>query len=160
MFNSNPTEEQPIINPEIELTATVEEAVWAPESVPQLTVDVYRKGNVIYVVSTVAGVAPEDLDVSIDDSILSIKGIRRRPYKENEGEMLINECFWGEFSRELSINENIDPEKIKATLVNGVLVVEIQVIKIVARKIQVNAAQTQSIPAHPTGPMNIGMSQQ
>jgi HSP20 family molecular chaperone IbpA len=36
---------------------------WKPDDVPQLTVYVYKKNETIYVVSTVAGVKPEDLDV-------------------------------------------------------------------------------------------------
>ena len=62
---------------------------WKPEEVPQLTVDVYRKDDVIYVISTVAGVSPQDLDISIEENTLTIKGVRRKPYKEDPANVQI-----------------------------------------------------------------------
>jgi HSP20 family protein len=100
---------------------------WQPEEVPQLTVDVYRKENMIYIVSTVAGVRREDIDISIDGNNITIRGNRRRPYAAEQG-MLLEECFWGEFSRELTISETFDIEKVGAKLENGVLTVEVPVI--------------------------------
>jgi HSP20 family protein len=112
---------------------------WRPEEVPQLTVDVYRQGEVIFVVSTVAGVNPKDLDISIENSVLSIKGVRRKPYTEDTSTMLLEECFWGEFYRELTINENIDVDSIKATINQGVLIVEVPLLQITPhRKIEVD----------------------
>ncbi len=112
---------------------------WKPEDVPQLTVDVYRQDNVIFVVSTVAGVNPKDLDISIENNSLFIKGIRKKPYSEDKSKMILEECFWGEFYRELTINENIDVEGIKATINQGVLIVEVPLLQSTPhRKIEVN----------------------
>lgn len=102
-------------------------ANWQPEEVPQLTVDVYRKENTIYIVSTVAGVRREDIDVSIDGNNIMIRGNRRKPYAADQG-VLLEECFWGEFSRELTISETFDIEKVLAKLENGVLTVEVPII--------------------------------
>ena len=116
---------------------------WKPEEVPQLTVDVYRKTESIFVVSTVAGVAHGDLDITIENNTLSIKGFRRKPYDSADGEVLLEECVWGEFFRELTINENLDVAKVKASLSQGILIVEIPVLKIVAsRRIAVEFIQT------------------
>lgn len=121
---------------ETESTSSVS---WKPEEVPQLTVDVYRQDNVIFVVSTVAGVNPKDLDISIENNTLSIKGVRRKPYKEELSTMLLEECFWGEFYRELTINEHIDVEGIKATINQGILVVEVPLLLVTPhRKIEVD----------------------
>lgn len=112
---------------------------WAPEEVPQLTVDVYRQENTIFIVSTVAGVNPKDLDISIENSTLSIKGVRRKPYDEAKSTVLLEECFWGEFYRELTINENIDVDSIKATINQGVLIIEVPLLQLTPhRKIEVN----------------------
>lgn len=112
---------------------------WKPEEVPQLTVDVYRAGDSIFVVSTVAGVNPKDLDISVEGNTLSIKGLRRRPYTDEKNVILLEECFWGEFYRELTINENLDVDKIKATLNQGVLMVEIPILKLSShRRIEVD----------------------
>lgn len=115
------------------------ESDWSPEDVPQLTVDVYRKSNVIYIVSTVAGVSAEDLDVAVDGQNITIRGARKKPYDAGQ-EMLLEECFWGEFSRELTISENFDIEKIEADLSNGILTVMIPIVIISGhKKIAVNA---------------------
>jgi HSP20 family molecular chaperone IbpA len=112
---------------------------WKPEEVPQLTVDVYRQENIIFVVSTVAGVNPKDLDISIEQNVLSIKGFRRKPYDEQKSNILLEECFWGEFFRELTINEHIDVDSIKATINQGVLVIEVPILQLTPhRKIEVN----------------------
>jgi len=118
-------------------TNTNNDTSWTPEPVPQLTVDVYRKDDIIFVVSTVAGVSGEDLDVSIDNNVLSIKGIRRKPYADDDCDLLLNECFWGEFYRELTINEKIDISKINADLNAGILVIQIPIDKMLTRKISV-----------------------
>jgi len=114
-------------------------ADWKPEEVPQLTVDVYRSGDSIFVVSTVAGVNPKDLDISVEGNTLSVKGIRRRPYSDDDNVLLLEECFWGEFYRELTINENLDVDRIKATLNQGVLIVEVPILKLSShRRIEVD----------------------
>lgn len=111
---------------------------WQPEDVPQLTVDVYKKNQMIYVVSTVAGVKSSDLDIAINDNTLSINGVREKPYGEEGNEVLLEECFWGSFSREITINETLNVDEINAKLKNGVLTIEIPIYKITAqRKINV-----------------------
>jgi HSP20 family protein len=117
------------MNDEInQTTETTMEMEWKPEEVPQLTVDVYKEGDVIYVVSTVAGVNPADLDISVENQTLSIKGMRKKPYAASSENLLLEECFWGEFYRELTINENLDVDGVKASLKHGVLTISIPVI--------------------------------
>ena len=103
---------------------------WSPEEIPQLTVDVYRRENSIFVVSTVAGVSPEDIDISIEGNVLTIKGVRRKPYTDKDNMILLEECFWGEFVRKLTINERLDVDKIQADLNQGILSVELPILKI------------------------------
>ena len=113
-------------------------STWKPDEVPQLTVDVYRKDQTIYVVSTVAGVNHKDLDIMIENNTLTIKGFRKRPYETAGNEVLLEECVWGEFYRELTINENLDVAGIKAKINLGILSIEIPILKIVAnRRIEV-----------------------
>jgi HSP20 family protein len=117
-------------------------STWKPEEVPQLTVDVYRKGDSIFIISTVAGISHSDLDISIENNTLSIKGFRNKPYETTEIETLLEECVWGEFFREITINENLDVSKIKAILKDGILNIEIPILKILAsRRITVELAK-------------------
>ena len=115
---------------------------WKPEEVPQLTVDVYRRGESIFIVSTVAGVNHTDLDITIENNTLSIKGFRKKPYNTTDAEILLEECVWGEFYRELTINENLDVNKIKANISQGILTIEIPILKLIAhRRIAVDFIQ-------------------
>ncbi len=121
---------------EDQVTMTAE---WKPDEVPQLTVDVYKNDENIYIVSTVAGVNPADLDISIENQTISIKGMRKKPYDAPAGSVLLEECFWGEFYRELTINENLDVENINASLKHGVLVITVPIIVTkTQRKIEVS----------------------
>ena len=121
----------PSLSPDPDTTTNTD---WKPEEVPQLTVDVYRKDDIIYVISTVAGVSPQDLDISIEENTLTIKGVRRKPYKEDPANVLLEECFWGEFYRELTINEHLDIDNIKASISNGILTIQIPILQISSQK--------------------------
>ena len=101
---------------------------WKPKSVPKLTVDVYRNDFTIYIVSTVAGVEAKNLDISLEGNTLCIRGIREKPYSEYGHMVLLEECFWGEFYREITINENLDFDAIKASLKEGLLIIEIPIL--------------------------------
>jgi HSP20 family protein len=136
--NYNQTSEE-VNDSTFKVATTSTSVTWQPEEIPQLTVDVYRRENTIYIVSTVAGVSPQDLDISIESTTLSIKGLRKKPYPDDSN-VLLEECFWGEFYRELTINENIDVEGIKATINHGILIIEVPLLQITPhRKIQVQA---------------------
>jgi HSP20 family protein len=111
---------------------------WTPEAIPQLTIDMYHKGDYVVVVSTVAGVTASDLDISVDNNVLYIKGVRRKPYNDAEVHAEINECFWGEFYREIALQDTANTDKIEAGLSNGILTIKIPVIRSRAKKIQIN----------------------
>lgn len=119
-------------------------STWAPEEVPQLTIDVYRKGDFIFIISTVAGVGPGDLDISIDNNVLYIRGVRRKPYNDKECDVLLSECFFGEFSREITINEKIVIEGITARIKDGILTIVIPIQKVLSRKISVETGTAAS----------------
>ncbi|MBC7406221.1 MAG: Hsp20/alpha crystallin family protein [Candidatus Parcubacteria bacterium] len=113
---------------------------WMPEAVPQLTVDMYYRGDFIYIVSTVAGVQASDLDIAVESGVLFIKGVRRKPYKDSEVNTELSECFWGEFMRELPLPDNVNVDTIEANLNNGILIVKIPVLKVKAKKIQIRVS--------------------
>jgi HSP20 family protein len=96
---------------------------WDEEELPegQLLVDVYQNDKQIIVKSTMAGVSPENLFVSINRDILTIKGKRNRDSFIENSECLLKECYWGSFSRSIILPDEVDDEKIDASLENGVL---------------------------------------
>lgn len=90
----------------------------------QLTVDVYQDGDYIVVQSTVAGVKPEDVEVSITPESVSIRGRRERMKEVEEKDYFYQECFWGSFSRSIILPYEVDPDKSSATIKEGVLTVK------------------------------------
>ena len=85
-------------------------------------VDMYDDEKNIYIKADVAGIDEKDLNVSIQDSIMTISGQRSEEKKEtrNRG-CVISERRMGSFSRSISIPDNVKHENIKAELKNGVL---------------------------------------
>lgn len=91
----------------------------------QLTIDVYQTDTDIVIKSTIAGVRPEDLDVSINNDMLTIRGERKNDEVVNPENYYYQECYWGSFSRSVVLPVDIIPEKIEASLKNGILTVRL-----------------------------------
>ncbi len=89
----------------------------------QLSIDVYQTDKDIIVKSTIAGVKPDDIDISINNDMLTIRGKRQMLEEVDEDDYLYRECYWGAFSRSLILPVEIKAEKIEACLENGVLTV-------------------------------------
>lgn len=91
----------------------------------QLTIDVYQTESEIIVKSTIAGVKPEDLDVSINNDMLTIRGERKNEEAASGENYYYQECYWGQFSRSVVLPVDVIPEKIEASLKNGILTVRL-----------------------------------
>ncbi|HCM67692.1 MAG: hypothetical protein A2898_05260 [Candidatus Kerfeldbacteria bacterium RIFCSPLOWO2_01_FULL_48_11] len=89
----------------------------------QLAVDVYQTEKEIVVKSTIAGVRPEDLDISINNDMVTIRGKREKDFTAENAEYLFKECFWGGFSRSIILPTEIKVDKAQASLKNGVLTI-------------------------------------
>lgn len=87
----------------------------------ELTVDIYDRGDSIVVQSTVAGVKPEDLDVSITNDTVTIRGKRERAEEIKEKDYYYKELFWGTFSRSIILPEEVEGDLAEAVLKNGLL---------------------------------------
>lgn len=89
----------------------------------QLSIDVFETKDSLVVKSTIAGVKPNEIDISINNDMLTIRG--RREIKEEiaEENYLIKECYWGGFSRSIILPVEVEVEKVEAALDNGVLTV-------------------------------------
>lgn len=103
-----------------------EEQAWLEQSdyeEGQLSIDVYQTPGEIVIKSTIAGVKPEDIDISINNDMLTIRGHRSMDKKIKEENYLYRECYWGSFSRSIILPVEVEGEKIEAELENGVLTV-------------------------------------
>jgi HSP20 family protein len=92
---------------------------WAPE------VDIYETENELVVKADLPDVNPQDLDIRVENNILTIRGERKFDTKVNEDNYLRIERSYGSFSRSFSLANSVKSEAIKADYQNGVLTLSI-----------------------------------
>lgn len=113
---------------------------WIKEEEGQLSIDVYQTPQEIVIKSTIAGVKPEDIDVSINDDMVTIKGERKKDVEIKEEDYFYQECYWGKFSRSVILPQEVEVDKVKAEMKDGVLTVRLpKAQKTKSKKIQVEA---------------------
>ena len=103
----------------------------------QLAVDVYETEDRLFVKARTAGVNKNDLDVSLSDGTLTISGTLSAGDQEGIIAHHAQECYWGEFSRTLSLPVQVAEEGVEAMLKDGILTISFTKIKTQATKIQV-----------------------
>lgn len=84
-------------------------------------VNTYTKGNTYFVEAELPGVNKDDLDVSIDGNILTLRGERKADKEMKEEDYLIRETQYGSFIRRLTLPEGVDTGEIHARFEDGVL---------------------------------------
>ncbi|HAM96082.1 MAG: Protein containing Heat shock protein Hsp20 protein [Candidatus Azambacteria bacterium GW2011_GWB2_46_37] len=121
-----------------EIPTMKKERTWMEEAEGQLTIDVYQTPSEIIIKSTIAGVKPEDLDVAITNDMVTVKGRRMKDEEVSQDDYYYQECYWGSFSRSVILPVEVEAEKSKATLRNGILTVRLPKLeRIKTKKIQV-----------------------
>jgi HSP20 family protein len=100
------------------------EKKWSPPE-GELAVDFYQTDKEIIVQSAVAAVDPNNIKISVDNDILTIKGSREKKFKEEGANCFIEECYWGSFSRKIIIPDEIDASRIDASMNDGILTIRI-----------------------------------
>lgn len=109
------------------------------ETVPgQLAVDVYETKQKLVVKARTAGVNKNDLDVSISDNQLTVRGTLSAGSEEGVENYFLQECYWGEFSRTIALPVPVKEDEIEAVLKDGVLTISFsKVQQDTVKKIQV-----------------------
>jgi len=92
---------------------------WAP------CVDIYETENELVVKADLPDVNPQDLDIRVENNILTIRGERNFEDKVNEDNYLRIERTYGSFSRSFSLATSVNSEAIKADYQNGLLTLSI-----------------------------------
>jgi HSP20 family protein len=108
-------------------TRIKDEESWLEESASegQLTVDVHQTPNDIIIKTMVAGVSPEDLDISITRDMVTIKGKRAESHEVKEEDYFYKELYWGSFSRSVSLPQEVDVEEAEATEDHGLVTIRL-----------------------------------
>lgn len=111
------------------------ESDWMQDYEGQLAIDAYETDDSVVVKAPIAGVKPEDLEISITDEAVSVKGQRKEENEIVRDNYLAQECYWGNFSRTYNLPIAVDSEKAKASLKHGILTIKIPKLEKSKRKI-------------------------
>lgn len=95
----------------------------------QLAIDVYETKEKLVVKARTAGVNKNDLDISIADNTLSIRGTLSAGSEEDVENYFVQECYWGEFSRSIALPVPIKEDEVEAVLKDGVLTISFTKVK-------------------------------
>src|SRR3989344_3907493 len=108
-------------------TSLVKKNGWAEEESGegQLTVDVYQTPTDIMIKTMVAGVKPEDLDISITRDMVTIRGKREGERITNETDYFHKELYWGTFSRTVLLPQEVEVEEAEAIEKHGLLIIRL-----------------------------------
>ena len=98
---------------------------WMEEFEGQLAIDVYHTSSEVVLKAPIAGVRQEDLEVTITDDHITIKGERHDTQNGTIESYLVQECYWGSFSRTYDFPVSVDSDNATAKLVDGILTISI-----------------------------------
>ena len=103
-------------------------------------VDIFDGADSIVLRAELAGLTPEDIDIEIDDNVLTLRGERRFRDSVEEGRFYRLERAYGGFQRSLTLPQGVHSDEISATFEHGVLTVRIpKAEEVKPRKIAVEA---------------------
>jgi HSP20 family protein len=94
-------------------------SAWAP------AVDIYETEHELVVKADLPDVDPKDLDIRVENNLLTIRGERKFEKKVNEENYLRVERSYGSFARSFTLANTVNPDAIKAEYQNGVLTLSI-----------------------------------
>ena len=104
-------------------------------------IDAYRDGDVYYVDIDLPGFDPEQIEVVVENDILSVSAVRNRT-RRNGAEVLLSGRYHGKYQRSIRLAEHLDTQAVTARYDSGVLQVRIPVLASAkARKIQVEVTE-------------------
>ncbi len=100
---------------------------WLSENADEgeLTVDVYQTPTEIVIKSMVAGVKPEDLDISITRDMVTIKGKRETERFVKDDDYFHQELYWGTFSRTIMLPQEVEVDEADAIEKHGLLIIKL-----------------------------------
>lgn len=97
----------------------MEEREWVP------AIDMYEQSNKFVVKAELPGIKEQDIEVSVSDNTLTIKGERKTEREVKEENYYRSERAYGRFFRSIPLPANADTQKVQANYDNGVLEISI-----------------------------------
>jgi HSP20 family protein len=87
--------------------------------------DIYEREGFLYLKAAVPGVEPDEIDVQIQDNVLTIKGETKHEQESEEARVYRREYAYGSFSRSVRLPENLNLDAVNAEFKNGFLTISI-----------------------------------
>lgn len=91
----------------------------------ELPVDMYQTDDAIVIRALVAGVSPNDLDISITRDMVTLRGVREEFQEAHDDNYYHRELFWGSFSRTLLLPEEVAIDEAEAQEKHGMLEIKL-----------------------------------
>lgn len=109
------------------------------EELGQVALDILDCHDRIIIMAPIAGIDTDNVDISVSRNILTISGERRRPdIYDSADRVLVEECFYGAFSRSVILPENLAFNKIHADMENNLLRIEVPKLLFGEKTIKIN----------------------
>ncbi|MGC8651171.1 MAG: Hsp20/alpha crystallin family protein [Minisyncoccia bacterium] len=89
----------------------------------ELAIDLYETPDSLILQAVIGGMKANDLDIAITNDMITIRGDRKREETEKIDKFYYEECFWGAFSRSIILPQEVNADKAKATIKNGLLTI-------------------------------------
>ncbi len=109
----------PIVSGETDQDVSLWAGSWSP------AVDVLDQKDAIVVKADLPGLSKEDIDVTIENNVLAIRGEKKHEEKHKDGDVIRSERYYGSFHRAFTLPSSVDPQKVQAKFQDGVLELEI-----------------------------------
>ena len=87
--------------------------------------DVYETPKEVIIQTLIAGVLPEHLTIDITRDVVSIYGKREENKSISQDSYHVQELYWGKFSREITLPEEVDVDAAEAIEKNGLLILRL-----------------------------------
>lgn len=103
-------------------------------------VDIHEEENGYTITADIPGVEAKDIDLSVENGVLAIKGERKSEREEKKGGREITERYYGAFHRYVRLPEDVDEKDVKANYAKGVLKISLKRGESKVKKIPVKTA--------------------
>ncbi|MFH0791963.1 MAG: Hsp20/alpha crystallin family protein [bacterium] len=107
------------------------------ESEGQLAVDFYQTPKDFVVQTAIAGIDSKDLEILIEKDTVIIRGRREKPAESTDASYFYQECYWGPFSREIILPQEVDTNRSEADMKDGILTIKMAKIDKEKKKITI-----------------------
>ncbi len=110
--------------------------------VGQIAVDVLDLADELVIIAPVAGVDPALIDISLSRNILTLSGERKHaPLYLDAKRMLVEECYYGPFSRSIILPENLAFNKIRATVEHNTITIHVPKLTFFSKNIKIDEVE-------------------